>query len=226
MPPGSNFLPTTGARARGAGLTDDGFTGLELVILVVVLIAGAILLLVYLHGSAPDLSRTFPGGLLAESMYMSGDHIYAKGDVYGFSMVSTSTGTPPIVFVHDDPGRLGAVQMVVSLFIGDTGAIDMDRVQVQWAHANRSELLGKISGSPLICPNWTISKKSNMLPGHTADSDEWLEPNEQFELTLCSSDGVRPYEKFSLTVQPDGSAMPLILTRSVPPWIRPVMDLH
>lgn len=207
------------------GLTENGLTGLELVILLIVLIAGAALLLVYLHGGTLDLSRVFPGGLLAESMYMSGDNIYAKGNVYGYSMVSTPSGTPPIVVVYEDPGRLGAVRVVVSLFTGDTGAIDMDRIQVQWVRGNSSEGMRKTPGGTLVCPNWTISKKYNMLPGHTADSDEWLEPNEQFELTLCPSEGALPYEKFTLILQPDGSVMPLIVLRVVPPGIQPVMNL-
>ena len=211
---------------RCHGLTEDGLTGLELVILVVVMIAGAVLLLVHISGGAPDLSRSFPGGLVAESMYMSGDNIQVVGDVYGFSMVSTSAGIPLIFFVHEDPDRLGAVRMVVSLTVGDTGAIDMDRVQVQWAHAGNSERIRKTTGMTLICPNWTISKKYNMLPGHTADSDEWLEPNEQFEITLCPSDGARHYETFTVTLQPDGIAMPLTITRTVPPGIHPVMDLN
>ena len=210
---------------RRHNLTEDGLTGLELVILVAVLIAGAALLLVHISGGAPSLSRTFPGGLLAESMYVSGDNIQTVGSMYGFSMVSTTSGTPRIVVVHADPDRLGAVRMVISLFIGDTGAIDMERMQVQWSRINRSEILTRSTDPTLVCPNWTVSNKFNMLPGRTADSDNWLEPNEQFELTICPSEGARTYEKFSLTLHPDGSAVPLIVTRTVPAGIQPVMNL-
>ena len=205
--------------------TDDGFTGLELVILVLVMIAVVALLLVHLSGGASDLSRTFHGGLVADSLHISGDNIYAVGNAYGFSMVRTTSGTSRIVFVHEDPGRLGAIRITVSLFMGDTGAIDMDRVQVQWISAGSSETLHRISGRTLICPNWTISNKYNLLPGHTADTDDLLEPNEQFELTLCPSRGVPPYETFSLTLQPDSATMPLSITHTAPPRIQPVMDL-
>lgn len=210
---------------RHHGLTGDGFTGLELVILVFVMIAGAALLLVHTSGGAPDLSRTFPGGLVAESMYMSGDNIHTVGNVYGFPMVSHTSGTPRIVTVHEDPGRLGVARMAISLSLGDTGAIDMDRLQVQVACAGRSERIMQSAVPTLICPNWTISGKYNLLPGRTADSDNWLEPGEQFELTLCPSEGARPYESFTLTFQPDGVAMPLSITRTVPPRIEPVMNL-
>jgi hypothetical protein len=210
---------------RRRGLTENGFTGLELLILVIVMITGAAFLLVYTSGEAPDLSRTFPGGLVAESMYMSGDNIHTVGNVYGFSMVSTTSGTPRIVMVHEDPDKLGAVRMAVSLSIGDTGAIDMDRVQVQWAGNASPENIVRSADPTIVCPNWTISNKYNLLPGRTADSDDWLEPNEQFELTLCPSEGARPYEKFSLILQPDGIAMPLTITRRAPAGIQPIMNL-
>jgi hypothetical protein len=204
---------------------EDAFTGLELVILMVLLIAVGIVLLISIGGGAPDLSRMFPGGLVAESMYMSGDNLHTVGNVYGLSMIGTHSGFPRIIVVHEDPSRLGAVRTVISLTLGDTGAIDMDRLRVRWAHAEGTELLGRAAGQSLVCPNWTIANKFNLLPGRTADTDDWLEPNEQFELVLCPSEGARPYDKLTLTLQPDGVAMPLLIIRTVPPRIQPVMNL-
>jgi hypothetical protein len=159
-------------------------------------------------------------------MYMSGDNIHTVGSVYGRSMISIPSGTPRIAVAHEDPDRLGAVLAVISLSIGDTGAIDMDRIQVHWARAGSSESIRRTSGLILVCPNWTISNKYNLLPGRTADTDDWLEPNEQFELVFCPSEGARPYETFSLSLQPDGIAMPLSITRTVPGRIQPVMNLR
>ncbi|MDO9325713.1 MAG: hypothetical protein Q7T80_12250 [Methanoregula sp.] len=129
-------------------------------------------------------------------------------------------------FRDPDPGKLGAVRIMTSLFMGDTGAIDMDRVNVSWAGAGSNEDLRQTSAQPLVCPNWTISGKYNMLPGRSADSDNWLEPGEQFEILACPSTGVQPYGIFTLIIHPDGSAMPLKLTRTVPPGIHPVMNLN
>jgi hypothetical protein len=210
---------------RRHGLTEDGLTGLELVVLVIAMIAGTAFLLVHISGGAPDLTRTFPGGLVAESMYLSGDNIHTVGNVYGLSMISIPTGTPRIIVVHEDPGLLGVVRTTVALSIGDTGAIDMDSIRVQWANSGSHESIARSADPVLICPNWTISNKFNLLPGRTADSDNWLEPNEQFELVLCPSGGARPYESFSFTLQPDGVAIPLSITRTVPPRIQPVMNL-
>ena len=205
---------------------EDAFTGLELVIVIVVLIGAAALLLVSLSGGqVPAVIREFPGGILAESMYISGDNIQTVGSVYGFPAVSGTIRNTDVRFRDPDPKALGAVWVTISLFIGTTGAIDMDRVNVSWTVSGSHEEIKQTSLPSLICPNWTISRKSNMLPGHSADSDSWLEPGEQFEILVCPSTGVQPYGSFTLTLSPDGSAMPLKVTRRVPPGISPAMNL-
>jgi hypothetical protein len=158
-------------------------------------------------------------------MYVSGDNLQPAGNMYGFPSVSRTSGTIPVIILHQNPGKLGVVQQVVSLFMGDTGAIDMDRVQVQWKSEAGSEIISRITSATLVCPNWTISNKFNLLPGRTADSDDWLEPGEQFEIILCPQEGVSPYGTFTLVFSPDGVAMPLSITRSVPFNIQPVMNL-
>jgi hypothetical protein len=210
---------------RGSECTEEALTGLGIVILIGVVIAGAALVLMVLPGGIPNPLRSFPGGLVAESTYISGDHIRTTGNVYGFPMMSRITGPLRIMTVRDDSKQLGVVRFTVSLFIGDTGAIDLDRVRVSWSQDHASETLRKTSPQVLVCPNWTISNKYNMLPGRTADSDEWLEPNEQFEITLCPATGVQPYGQFTVILQPDGVAAPLTLPRMAPARIQPVMNL-
>jgi hypothetical protein len=205
---------------------EDAFTGLELVVVIAVLIGVAAFLLVYMSGGeTPRGIRTFPEGTIAESVYQSGDHLQPVGSVFGFPAVSGKHGNAEVMFRNPDPGKLGAVRLTTSLFIGDTGAIDMDRVNVSWAVAGSYEDLQQTSSQPLVCPNWTISGKSNMLPGRTADSDNWLEPGEQFEIMSCPSTGVQPYGIFTLMISPDGSAIPIKITRTTPPDIHPVMNL-
>lgn len=207
-------------------LADDGLTGLELVILLIVFVCVTAILLVYISGGdADDLVRSFPGGFVADSIYISGDNIQLTGNVYGFPSLSRTHETTPVFILHEDPGRLGVVRLVVSLFIGDTGAIDMDRVRVQWNREAGNEDISRTTSATLVCPNWTISGKYNMLPGRTADSDDWLEPGEQFEITLCPREGDPPYGVFTLMFSPDGVAMPLKVSRTVPFRIQPVMNL-
>jgi hypothetical protein len=205
---------------------EKAITGLEMVIILVIIIGMAILSLHFLQGGGvPEWGRTFPGGMVAESRYISGDSIQPVGKVYGFPSASGTAGGTAVVFSNPDPGSLGAVKVTLSLFIGDTGAIDMDRLTVIWNSGADAELLGQTISSPVICPNWTISGKYNMLPGRTADSDNLLEPGEQFEVLVCPSNGVLPYGTFTLNLIPDGTAVPLRLTRTVPAKIQPVMDL-
>lgn len=219
------YLRQTSGIMRAPPSPEDAFTGLELVILIFVLVAGAALILVLFGGGAPDLSRTFPGGVVAGSVYITGDHVQTVGNVYGFPMTSRTSGPLPVITVGQNPNQLGTVRFVVSLFIGSTGAIDMDRVQVSWVQGNGTQVILKTSPQVLVCPNWTISNKYNMLPGRTADADELLEPSEQFEITLCPSTGTPPYGKFTVTLQPEGVAAPLTIPRMVPPRIQPVMNL-
>lgn len=205
---------------------NNALTGLELVILILVLTGSVAVLL--MHVSGGDYSgrgRSFPGGFIADSVYVSGDNIQPVGNVYGFPSISRISGTTPVVITNEDSGRLGVVRLVVSLFMGDTGAIDMERVQVQWNNETCQEIITITVSPTLVCPNWTISNKFNLLPGRTADSDNWLEPGEQFEITLCPREGVLPYGMFTLVVSPDGVAMPLKVSRTVPFRIQPVMNL-
>lgn len=206
--------------------TDDAFTGLELIMLLVVIIGATALLLVHLGGGEmPDWARSFPGGLVAESMYVSGDALQPVGSIIGFSAISGVQGGTMILYPQPDPGRLGSVQLAVSLFIGDTGAIDMDRLNVEWKSGGSSEPVQKSDTIPMICPNWTIGKKSNILPGHTADTDNLLEPGEQFQILVCPSQPAAPYQPFTLILQPDGVAIPLPITRTAPMRIMPVNNL-
>lgn len=205
---------------------DNALTGLELIIILVILVGAIVVLIVYPDGwDIRDQERSFLGGFVAESMYVSGDNLQPVGNVYGFPSYSRVSTTTPVVITHEDPGRLGVVRLVVSLFIGDTGAIDMERVRVQWNHETGQEIILRTGSSTLVCPNWTISNKFNLIPGRTADSDDWLEPGEQFEITLCPREGVFPYGTFTIVVSPDGGAMPLKISRTVPFRIQPVMNL-
>ena len=210
---------------RHKAYDDNAFTGLELVIVIAVLIGGMGLLLFFMSGGIPGWIRTFPEGPVAESAQISGDHLQPVGSVFGFPAVSGMLGNTDVRFEHQDSGKLGIVRMTISLFIGDTGAIDMDRINMSWAVPGSAEPLGQTPPLPLVCPNWTITGKYNLLPGRSADFDNWLEPGEQFEILACPSTGVQPYTPFTLIISPDGSAMPVTITRTVPAVLSPVMHL-
>jgi hypothetical protein len=206
---------------------DDALTGLELVIISILLLGAILSLILLADGGVPGPgARVFPGGVVAESMYLSGDGLQPVGTVTGFSAVSPSPARIPVMFRYSNPDRLGLVQLTVSLFIGDTGAIDMDHLNVTWVTRGTYEQIQKSSNTPLVCPNWTIAGKYHLLPGRTADSDDWLEPGEQFLLIICPTESLVPYQGFTLGIYPDGVAYPLRITRTVPPRIQQVMLLY
>ena len=66
-----------------------------------------------------------------------------------------------------------------------TGAIDMGHASVLWACGNDQERLSLVQTPVLICPNWTITQKSNFIPMKGADQDLLLEGSEQFTLLVC-----------------------------------------
>lgn len=158
-------------------------------------------------------------------MYVFGDNLQPVGNVYGYPLVSSTYGTPPFIILHEDPGRLGFVRRVVSLFKGDTGTIVIDRVRVQWNREAGFEIISRTTSPTLVCPSLSISSKYNLLSGRTADSDEWLEHGDQFEITLYPQEGVLPYGAFTLVFSPEGVEVPLSITRTVPFSIQLVMNL-
>ena len=195
------------------------------IIVTVMILAAALVIPLTNPGGPPSLLRNFPRGMVADSMYISGDNLQPVGSAVGYAAVNRISEDHPVVFTHPDPGKMGAVHVMISLFIGHTGAIDMDRANVGWSSQASFELLPYSGTLPLVCPNWTISGKYNLLPGHVADADNWLEPDEEFDILACPSSGVRPYGTFALILRPEGTAMPLTISRTVPERIKRVMNL-
>jgi hypothetical protein len=90
-------------------------------------------------------------------------------------------GKTHVMVVHEDPNRLVVVRPVISLFIEDTGATDIDEETLQRNHTGGYGSISNTSSVFLSCPNWNISKKI-LLSGCSADSDDFLDPEEQFEV--------------------------------------------
>jgi len=167
----------------------------------------------------------FQDGMVAESAYLSIDHIQPVGSVFAFPALNRTLGNAQVRIRYPDPGKLGIVRMTISLFMGDTGAIDIDRLNVSRVVYGFYEQIGQTFPLSPVSPNSTITGKYTMLPGRSADSDNRLKPGEQFEILGCFSTGVQPWGTFTLTLSPDGSAMPLAITRTAPPGMHPVMNL-
>ena len=210
---------------RNSSYRENAFTGLELVIL-----AATVILLTGLAGyyvlAGPGPFTAGHQGYLPGAISMSSDHLRTVGSVWGFSAVDTLQDGVLIRFRQPDRARLGAARMTIALFTGHSDGVDMDRARVLWMTNGTVEELSRTAGTTLVCPNWTIAGKSNMLPGQSADADTILEQNEQFELLICPSGGTPPYQQFTIAVSPAGNALPLPVSVSAPGRIQPIMRLN
>lgn len=204
--------------------SESGFTVLQVifVLLLFVLAVAAI----GTTGSTWGISgKSQSTGMISSVLGMTGNMLTIQDPVLGFPAVDGVSGNVPYHFARQEPGKLGGIQTKVSLLIGDMGGIDMDRTRVSLSTRQGTIVIPKaVTGSPMNTPNWTISSKSNWLPYQSADSDNILEPNEQFGILVIFPDSLSQYESFTLTFQP-AEAMPLAHSYQVPPVIQPVMPL-
>jgi hypothetical protein len=100
----------------------------------------------------------------------------------------------------------------------------MGHASVLWVSGNDQEKLSLVQTPVLVCPNWTITQKSNYIPMKGADQDLLLEGSEQFTILVCPSGHAVPDQQFTLTIAPENGEI-LPLTRTVPPGITPLTKL-
>jgi hypothetical protein len=105
------------------------------------------------------------------------------------------------------------------------GGVDFDKVRVVWESGGIAETIPRKDSRPLVCPGWTIAGKFNMLPLKSANGDNILDPNEQFEIFACPTNTTVPYQQFSLTILPSGNMAPPIVSATVPPLVQPITSL-
>jgi len=194
-------------------------TPLECIVIVALFAVTCLAMIHFL--SAP---AALPGGLIPAALKESGDSLMPVGSVVGYAATDGKVGAVPLRYGREDSSSMGAVSVVVSLFIGDMGGIDMDRATVAFANRSETCALKRSDETPLGQGEWAISGKYNMVPFREADSDSILEPGEQFELLFCPAVSLSPREVFIISVAPQGG-MPLSMRRTVPPRITQVMDL-
>lgn len=101
----------------------------------------------------------------------------------------------------------------------------MERTGVQWTDSVGTETISMVSTPQVICPNWTILRKLNMNPFKTADEDTILEPGESFDVFVCPTRPLAPYDTFTVIFKPPGAGLQFPVRRTVPAPIIPVMQL-
>jgi len=204
---------------------DGAVTGLELVILVLTVVVFVGFLLIS-GGEDGGYGDSGSHGIIHSSMTIHGATIHSTGSITGVPAIDTVQNKVLIRFSHPNRDRLGGVDMHVSLFIGDTRGIDMDRVTILWMTNGTVSIIPQSQGPLLICPNWTITGKYNLFPGHGANADNILNPYEQFDLFICPEEGAAPYQQFTVAITPPGAALPLPVHITAPGSIQPIMVLN
>jgi len=112
---------------------EDAFTGLELVILIVVVLAAGVLLVVLFSGNG---ETTSPHGLIVRSVSMTSTGLRLVGGVTGFAATDGKTSDVLVRYREPDPGKRGSTELTTALFlsriVSTTSGIDMDQVGVTW----------------------------------------------------------------------------------------------
>jgi hypothetical protein len=207
---------------RNRDTTEDALTGLGIIVLILVLI-----LLVYgaLTVFLPWQGDPQKGGMVHTFASNSGDLMRHVGPVHVFTAVDGTPSDIAVRYPQPDPGRMGAAELTVALFIGNMGGVDFDKVRVVWESDGIAETIPRKDSRPLVCPGWTIAGKYNMLPLKSANGDNILDPNEQFEIFVCPTNTSAPYQQFSLTILPSENMAPPIVSATVPPMVQPIISL-
>ena len=206
---------------------ENAVTGLEIVILLAIVI----LVIGYIGYADSSYGKTHtPGvqkqrqGMIANSVVSASNLITDPGGMVGYPAVDGTIDGVPVTFKTQNPQTLGAFEFSVQPFMMTTGSIDMGHASVLWESGNDKEKLSLVQTPVLVCPNWTITQKSNFIPMKGADQDLFLKGSEQFTILVCPSGHAAPYQQFTLTVAPENGEI-LPLTRSVPPEITQVTRL-
>ena len=191
---------------------------------IIVLILGIIVVLYIILMLRSPVTGT-GNGFLHAFMDNTGNILRSVGPVTAFSAVN---GTPHDVdarYPEPDPGRMGSVELNVALFIGNMGGVDFDKVRVVWISNGIAETLPRSDSRPLICPGWTIVARYNTIPLKNVNSNNILDPDEQFEIFACPKNTTEAYQQFSLAIAPVGNVIPPLVSTSAPPMVQPVMHL-
>jgi hypothetical protein len=205
---------------------ENAVSGLELLILLV----GVILVTGYFgfgelsHRNNPALGDRQKQGMIPEAVVATSNLLTISGDMTGYPSIDGAIDGVPILFASQNPAMLGAYQVTIQPFMMTTGAIDLGHASVLWECGNDHEILSLVQTEVLVCPNWTITQKSNFIPLKGADEDLFLEDTEQFTLLVCPAGHAAPYQQFTMTISPkNGEILPL--TRTVPFIITPYANL-
>jgi hypothetical protein len=115
--------------------------------------------------------------------------------------------------------------MTLSVFIGDSGGVDMAKTEVLWIDHTGTETISLTRQQPITCPGWAIMARHNQDTSKPADDDDILEPGELFDIFICPTKTYAPYEEFTVVYDPPGAGPRFPVECSVPSPVTRIMVL-
>lgn len=150
-------------------------------------------------------------------------------NVIGYADISGQVGNVTVETSTPDPELMGSVTLpiVIQQFTqGPSGqqSIDMRNTKVWWTENGKSVELPLVETRPIKKPAWTIAGKSGVSAGSSANSDDFLDPNEVFTLLIYPGSAIPPGTSFSIDVRLAGQ-WPLVVNMTVPSPVQASMNM-
>jgi len=170
----------------------------------------------------------YTGETAHASLKVLTDNLALAGHVTGYADIPLTADTGVVSSPQTRPGltmarmnlRLATLRLNWEPGTGD----DLSRATIGIVTPEGSERLPRRTAAPFVRPGWTITRKAGVLPGTDADTDEILEPNEEFSIAVSPSVNLEPGTPFSVVISIPG-VQPFTVDRTVPGPLSPVMDL-
>jgi hypothetical protein len=184
--------------------TERAVTVLELIILVLVMVAAGYL--IFVLASEPHTAGSGGGytGILTVIPDETGKNLHVVGVTTVFAATDNNPSNVQARYPVPDPSRMGSLEAGVSLFIGDSGSVDFDKINLVWLANGSTERIPRKDSRPLVCPGWTIAGKYNVVPMKSANDNDLLEPGEQFLIFVCPASPVPAYQSFTVGIEDSG----------------------
>ena len=150
-------------------------------------------------------------------------------DVMGYQDISGTVYGVAVSNPSPDPSKMGLVSLPVRIQQFTQGpegppSIDMRKTRIWFTANGNIEELPLSNNRPLVKPAWTVGGKSGISEGTSANTDDFLDPNEVFTLLVYPGTPIGPGTPFSIDVRMGGQ-WPLTINMTVPGQIQPHMDL-
>jgi hypothetical protein len=202
---------------------ENGYTGTLIVLISLVILLSLVMYTAFISTGYASGRQAYAG------MKRVTDNLVVSDTVTGYADQSGMLGQIRVDNPRPHPNDLGAVRVKIRLdsvrmmWQNDTG-VDLSRATVTFTSPAGTETLPGTTLAILKKPCWKIVEKGSILPGHDADSDDLLEPNEVFILFIYPSAPLHAKTPFSLRIE-FTDENPLTVSRVVPDPVIPVMDL-